>query len=175
MWASWHSDILAHSRRLELFFPLGIRHAINTMSGILVADFQPALVGFSGIPFGQTVAAETGQIHQVNILYLFILVKMLKQTTEGGRFKIDLLVLSEAFGDRHWILKLPADLLRLETLVKVAIVQISCCADRTLPDFAEEACWQAGFLSAACYASTTGLVQQDRNSATAQTQRLKQT
>src|SRR5699024_2467652 len=61
---------------LVLRFPVAIGHAVDMFAGAVIVDVHAAQAGFRAVPFGQAVAAETGQIHQVDILYISALLQV---------------------------------------------------------------------------------------------------
>src|SRR5260221_5743621 len=66
-----------------------IRHAIHDLARLLVGQVEPALLGGAAIPFRQAVAAEAREVHQVDVLHVGALAKMLHQAAEGRRFQLD--------------------------------------------------------------------------------------
>src|SRR3546814_10369353 len=61
---------------LVLGFPLGVRHAVNHFAGIIEADLDLAFIGSCLVPLGQAVAAEAGEVHQVDVLHILAAVQM---------------------------------------------------------------------------------------------------
>ncbi len=71
---------------LVITFPFIHGHAVNRLSGLVVVHIQSSVSGCSQVPFGQAVAAETGQVHQVNILNIAASLQVLEESAKRGRF-----------------------------------------------------------------------------------------
>lgn len=80
---------------LVLGFPLGIGHAVDLFAGLVIADFHPEVVGGGLVPLGQAVAAETGEVHQVDVLHVLAGLQMMDQGAEGGGFEFQALLFGE--------------------------------------------------------------------------------
>src|SRR5450830_604422 len=78
---------------LVLGFPLGVRHAVNHFAGVVEADLDLAFVGSGLVPLGQAVAAETREVHQVDVLHVLAAVQVGDQSAEGGGFKFQALLI----------------------------------------------------------------------------------
>src|SRR4051812_1204795 len=72
---------------LMLVLPLLVRHAVDDLAGVVVAHLQPLLLGGGPVPFRQTVAAEAGKIHQVDVLHIATVAQMLDQLPESRSFQ----------------------------------------------------------------------------------------
>src|SRR6266478_271652 len=62
--------LVARSLLLVLGFPLVVRHAVDDLAGLRVGDLDTARAGFLAVPARQAIAAETGQVHQVDVLHI---------------------------------------------------------------------------------------------------------
>ena len=71
---------------LVITFPFIHGHTIDRLSGLVVVHIQSSVIGCSQVPFGQAVAAETGQVHQVNILNIAALLQVLDESAKRSRF-----------------------------------------------------------------------------------------
>src|SRR5262249_16385234 len=49
----------------------------------------PAFLGRGAVPFGQAIAAEPGEVHQVDVLHVGALAQMLYQATKSGRLELN--------------------------------------------------------------------------------------
>ena len=85
-------QFFGRSLRLKPRLPLRIRHTVNNLSCLIIGYFNPPRCRFCAVPFRQTISAETRQVHQVNILHIFVFIKMLQQPSERSCFDFDLLV-----------------------------------------------------------------------------------
>ena len=74
---------------LVLGLPGLVRHPVDDLASLLVGQVQAALLGGGTVPFRQAVAAEAGEIHQIDVLHVGALAKMLHQAAKGGRLKLD--------------------------------------------------------------------------------------
>jgi hypothetical protein len=81
---------------LVALLPFGVRHAVNLLAGIVEADFYVEVVGRGLVSLGQAVAAEAGQVHQVDVLRVGATTQVLDQTAKGGSFEFG------AFLIVHW-------------------------------------------------------------------------
>ncbi len=70
---------------LVALFPLAIGHAIHPFPGGVIIHRQPLFLGRGQVPLGQAIAAETREIHQVDILYIAATVQVFQQASEDGR------------------------------------------------------------------------------------------
>jgi hypothetical protein len=69
-------------------FPFGIGHAVHDRARLLVGEIEAAFLGRSPIPFGQAVAAEAGQVHEVDVLHLGMGAEMLDQRAKRRRLEL---------------------------------------------------------------------------------------
>src|SRR5262244_3634099 len=81
--------LLGRSLLLVLRLPLVIGHAVDDLAGLGVAERDAALLGGRPVPFGQAIAAEAGEVHQVDVLYIRALAQMRDQLPEGGGLQFD--------------------------------------------------------------------------------------
>src|SRR5690606_8774054 len=75
--------------------------AIDPLAGLFIIHLQSSRVGLCRIPLGEAVATEAGQIHEVDILHLLVLVEVFEQTPKRSCFKFDLI----PFTDIHTIFR----------------------------------------------------------------------
>jgi hypothetical protein len=75
--------------------PLGIGHAVDDLARLVLVERDARLVGRVAIPVGQAVAAEAGEVHQVDVLHVGALAQMLDERAEGGRLEVAPLVSAE--------------------------------------------------------------------------------
>src|SRR4051794_37614741 len=61
---------------LMLFAPFVVRHAVDNLARLGVRQSDPTFLGRRAIPFRQTVAAEPGEVHQVDVLHIGALAQM---------------------------------------------------------------------------------------------------
>src|ERR687892_529683 len=66
---------------LVLGLPLGIGHSIDKLSSFLIAHLDPSFLGGLTVPLRKTIAAESCQIHQIDILNLSMHLQMVHQAT----------------------------------------------------------------------------------------------
>src|SRR6185437_1594370 len=78
---------------LVLCFPLFIRHAINHLARRRIGDRQAALLCRLAIPAREAIAAEAGEVHQVEVLHVGAFAQMLHQAAESRRLKLGLRLL----------------------------------------------------------------------------------
>jgi hypothetical protein len=75
----------------ELFlvtrFPLFVGHAVDDLSRLRIGQLEAPLLGRLAIPARETVAAEPGQLHQVDVLYIGSFAQMLDQPPKRCGFK----------------------------------------------------------------------------------------
>src|SRR6185437_3524043 len=59
-------------RRLLLvgLAPLVVRHAVDDLAGLGVAERDAFFLGRGAVPFRQAVATEAGKVHQVDVLHI---------------------------------------------------------------------------------------------------------
>src|SRR5216683_3290770 len=73
---------------LVLLAPFGVRHAVVDLARLRIAELDALLVGRGAVPFGQAVAAEAGEVHQVDILHVGALAQMRHQRAERRGFEL---------------------------------------------------------------------------------------
>src|SRR3981189_1165144 len=59
--------LVTRSLLLVLGLPLVLRHAVDDLARLRVGDLDAARAGFLAVPARQAIAAETGQVHQVDV------------------------------------------------------------------------------------------------------------
>jgi len=74
-----------------------VGHAIDNLATLVPAHLHPPCVGGFLEPVGQAVAAETREIHQLDILHIVARAEMFDQAPEGGGFEFR----SGSVIDRH--------------------------------------------------------------------------
>src|SRR5262245_23069695 len=72
---------------LVLGLPFVVRHAVDDLARLGIGDLDALLARFLAIPARQAVAAETGEIHQVDVLDVGALLQMRDQAAESGGFE----------------------------------------------------------------------------------------
>src|SRR5690606_19373915 len=65
----------------------GIGHAVDDLAGPVLVEGDAGLLGRVAIPVGQTVAAEAGEVHQVDVLDVAALAQMPDQPAERRRLQ----------------------------------------------------------------------------------------
>src|SRR5712671_3016187 len=68
---------------LVLLAPFVIRHAIDDLTRLGIAERDTLLLGGGAVPFRQAIAAEAGEAHQVDVLHIGALAQMREQRAEG--------------------------------------------------------------------------------------------
>src|SRR5689334_21773777 len=76
--------LVARSLLLVLGLPFVVRHAVDDLTRLGIWDLDALLARLLAVPARQAVAAEAGQIHQVDVLYVGALLQMRDQPAEGG-------------------------------------------------------------------------------------------
>jgi hypothetical protein len=82
--------------------PFTVGHAVDSLPRLLSAYLYPQILSSLSIPFAQAVAAKVGEYHQVDILHLFVFIKMLEKPPKCCGFE-----LSALMGLRHNMEHLP--------------------------------------------------------------------
>ena len=83
---------------LVLFAPFVIGHAVDDLARLRVGKLDALVLGRGAVPFRQAVAAEPGEVHQVDVLHVGALAQMRDEGAKGRGFKfgarlvVDLLV-----------------------------------------------------------------------------------
>src|SRR3954464_7135254 len=70
------SLLLRRRRLLVLLAPFVIGHAVDDLARLWIAERHTLLLGGGAVPFRQAVAAEAGQVHQVDVLHVGALAQM---------------------------------------------------------------------------------------------------
>src|ERR1700754_1199527 len=76
--------LVARGFLLVLGLPVLVRHAVDDLAGLGIGDLDALLARFLAVPARQAVAAETGQVHQVDVLDIGALLEVRHQAPEGG-------------------------------------------------------------------------------------------
>src|SRR6267154_5290557 len=90
--------LLATRFALVFGLPLLIRHAVDRFAALVLAERDAGLVGLLLHPVGQAVAAEAGEIHQVDVLHVDPRAQMVDQTPEDGCFELGAGLVVEGHG-----------------------------------------------------------------------------
>lgn len=69
--------------------PLLVRHAVDRLACFILGHRDPAGGGLLLIPVGQTVAAEPGEVHEIDVLNVGALTEMSHQLAERCCFEFD--------------------------------------------------------------------------------------
>ncbi|EGE55978.1 hypothetical protein RHECNPAF_77009 [Rhizobium etli CNPAF512] len=88
---------LLHRRGLVLveIFPVLVRHAVDHFARFVLRHRNALGFGSFAVPVRQAVAAEAGEIHQIDVLHVAALLKMRDEAAEGGGFEFSLLFFAE--------------------------------------------------------------------------------
>src|SRR5579863_3340547 len=73
---------------LVLRLPLLVRHAVDDLARLGIGKLETALAGRRAIPFREAVAAEPGEVHEVDVLHVGALAQMLHEAAEGRGFEL---------------------------------------------------------------------------------------
>src|SRR5260370_34629082 len=73
---------------LVLLAPLVIGHAVDDLARLGVAERDAAFLGRGAVPFRQAVAAETGRVHQIDVLHVGALAQMRDQRAVRRGFEL---------------------------------------------------------------------------------------
>ena len=73
---------------LKLFTPIFIRHTVYIFPCFILGNFKPARGSSFLNPSRQTISAETGQIHHIDILHISAGLKMVTKGSEGCCLKL---------------------------------------------------------------------------------------
>src|SRR5262245_66211723 len=82
--------LIARSFLLVLGLPLVVRHAVDDLARGGIGDLDALLARLLAIPARQAVAAEAGEIHQVDVLHVRALLQVRDQAAEGGGLEFGL-------------------------------------------------------------------------------------
>src|SRR5665213_531447 len=83
---------------LVLAAPFVVRHAVDDLARLRVAELDALFPGGGAVPFRQAIAAEPGEVHQVDVLHVGTLAQVLDEGAErrgfefGAGLVVDLLV-----------------------------------------------------------------------------------
>src|SRR5262249_15179214 len=61
---------------LVLLAPLVVWHPVDDLAGVGIGHRDALLLGGGAVPFRQAVAAEAGQVHQIDVLHVGALAQM---------------------------------------------------------------------------------------------------
>src|SRR6185369_10263718 len=75
--------LVAGSFLLVLRLPLVVRHAVDDLARLRIGHLEALLAGLLAVPARQAVAAESGEIHQVDVLHVRALLQVRNQAAEG--------------------------------------------------------------------------------------------
>src|SRR5258708_2231991 len=73
---------------LVLLAPFVVGHAVDDLARLRVGQRHALFLGGGAVPFRQAVAAESGQVHQVDVLHVRALAQMLNESAEGRGFEL---------------------------------------------------------------------------------------
>src|SRR5207302_2999587 len=73
---------------LVLLAPFVVGHAVDDLARLGIGQCQAALLGGGAVPFREAVAAEAGEVHQIDVLHIGALAQMLDQRAERRRFEL---------------------------------------------------------------------------------------
>lgn len=85
-------ELLCTGRGLELLLPLINGHAVNVLLCLAVIHIHCLGFGRSQVPFCQAVTAESGQVHQVDILHIGPVLQVFDQSAKCRGFNFNLLL-----------------------------------------------------------------------------------
>ena len=69
---------------LVLLAPRLVRHAVDDLARFVVTQGDSPFLGRGGVPFRQAIAAEPGEIHEVDVLHIGAAPQMLYQAAKRG-------------------------------------------------------------------------------------------
>ena len=84
-----HLILLRRGFRLVFLLPLGVRHSVNNLLGLFFIELNSFILSRLSVPVTETISAKTRKIHEVDILYLFVLIQVLYQMSEYSGFKFN--------------------------------------------------------------------------------------
>src|SRR5437588_4874359 len=73
---------------LVLLAPFVIGHAVDDLARFGIAERDALLLGRGAVPFRQAVAAEAGEVHQIDVLHIGAFAQMRDQRAERRRFEL---------------------------------------------------------------------------------------
>src|SRR5690242_19212582 len=82
--------LVARGFLLVLGLPLVVRHPVNDLAGLRIGHLDALLARLLAVPARQAVAAEAGEIHQVDVLHVGALLQVRDQAAEGGSLEFGL-------------------------------------------------------------------------------------
>src|SRR3546814_9491275 len=87
--SDWSSDVCSSDLLgLVLRLPLVVGHPVDNLAGGVVVQAQALLLGGGQVPLGEAVAAESRQVHQVDVLHVAALAQVLDKRAEGGGLQL---------------------------------------------------------------------------------------
>src|SRR5690348_475874 len=86
---SGESRLLLRRRFLLVFLaPFIVGHPVDDLARLGIAQRHAFFLGGGAIPFRQAVAAETGEVHQIDVLHIGALAQMRDQRAERRGFEL---------------------------------------------------------------------------------------
>src|SRR5690349_14949298 len=82
--------LVARSFLLVLGLPLVVGHPIDDLARGRIGDLDALLARLLAVPARQAVAAEAGEIHQIDVLHVRALLQVRDQAAEGGGLEFGL-------------------------------------------------------------------------------------
>src|SRR5579863_1803293 len=73
---------------LVLLFPFVVGHAVDRLACFRIGQLDAALLSTFAIPTRQAIAAEAGEIHQIEILHVGTAPQMVDQLAERAGFEL---------------------------------------------------------------------------------------
>ncbi len=73
---------------LMLGLPFLVRHAVDRLSALVLAHRHAVRIGRILHPVGQAVAAEAGEVHEIDVLHVGARAQVLEQPAERGRLEL---------------------------------------------------------------------------------------
>src|SRR5262245_61395491 len=81
-------ELLRRGRALVLRLPGLVGHAVDRLAALVLAERYPLRVSGVLEPIGEAIAAEAGEIHQIDVLDVGPRLQMLDQAPEGRRLEL---------------------------------------------------------------------------------------
>src|SRR5690348_4010369 len=72
---------------LVLRLPLLVRHAVDDLPGVRVGQSHTLRLGRLAVPPAQAVAAEPGEVHQIDVLHVGALAQMIHEPAKSRSFQ----------------------------------------------------------------------------------------
>src|SRR5881628_2526099 len=88
---------------LVLRLPLLVRHAVDELARLGIRERHTALLGGRAVPLRQAVATEARELHDVEVLDIRALLKMLDQPAERGSLDLGAGRFWNVAGHGRWI------------------------------------------------------------------------